>query len=162
MIKTNKKMSFLLNEVNWKDKTLVVALDNISNDSFVNVNGCIVMKSFHKLDTNVLCQDFPDKTGYECFINSLHIDDFAPNDIVAQSLLFVKSVFIRWKQFSSYELLRAIVSIDEFDAVVKFHLVRDGENLLNDNLEGYEEALLIVDSSWDTGVETLAHSKQLT
>jgi len=148
-------MASKLRDINWVDQILVTELKNISDASFIKINDCVFLNSLYKVNTNVSLQNFPDKTGYECFINSLHIDDYVSNGYLSQSCLFVKSVFERWRQFSGNEILQAIIAIGEFDAVVKFHLLRDGENLLNDDLEGYEEAMLIVDSSWETGVETL-------
>ena len=154
-MKMNINMASKLRDINWVDQILVTELKNISDASFIKINDCVFLNSLYKVNTNVSLQNFPDKTGYECFINSLHIDDYVSNGYLSQSCLFVKSVFERWRQFSGNEILQAIIAIGEFDAVVKFHLLRDGENLLNDDLEGYEEAMLIVDSSWETGVETL-------
>ncbi|QHF50490.1 hypothetical protein PspS49_12860 [Pseudomonas sp. S49] len=50
--------------------------------------------------------------------------------------------------------LQGVISGEEFDATVKFHLLRPGETWLSDDLEGYEEAVLTVESSDKGFLET--------
>ena len=88
-----------------------------------------------------------DKTGYECFINSVHVDDYVQCDYVAYACLFAEALLSTWRHSGARDIAQAIISSDEFGAVVKFHVARSGESWVNEELEKYEQALLVADSS---------------
>jgi hypothetical protein len=47
------------------------------------------------------------------------------------------------------ELHLSIVSVDETSVVVKFHVKRPTEQWLSENLDGYEDPIMLMDSSKD-------------
>ncbi len=53
----------------------------------------------------------------------------------------------QWNKLRETKKLIAIMSLDELGLKVKFHLDRSGEQWLSDELEDYEESILVVDSS---------------
>ena len=61
--------------------------------------------------------------------------------------MLVRKVFCLWNKMSEKQRLIAILSLDEFGLKVKFHVQRLGEQLLSDELDGYEESIMVVDSS---------------
>ena len=128
-----------------------IELDNdlreIVEAGFVGDDGCYLLKKYLEIGTNVSFSDFPDKTGYECFINSVNIDDYVKDNYLAQGLCFVRNILSRWNEFQDDEVLMAILSLDELGSKVKFHTLREGEQWLADELDEYEEAILLVDSS---------------
>jgi len=136
-----------LQSIKWVGKSLNTKMTEMLDEGFVMIWDCIFLKALLKFDTNTSLQNFPDKTGYECFVNSIHTDEFVSDEHLIQACLFVESLFYKWKQFTDNETLEAIISDDEFGTVIKFHLLRSGEFFLNEDLEGYEDAVLVADSS---------------
>jgi hypothetical protein len=106
------------------------------------------MKYNQKNHTNVSNEDFIDKTGYECFVNSINIDELVEKDYCAQGLLFCSEVFNKWKKESDEKLMSIFIA-DELSLKIKFHVKRKGENWLSPNFEKYEEEILIISSDED-------------
>ncbi len=142
----NKKMVNEMQNLSWEGKGLPPELSHILDLGFINRDGCILLASLAKLDTNVSKDDFPDNTGYECFINSIHIDDYTQHDYIVTACLFVEALFSAWKKSFASSPILAIISSDGSGALVKFHVVRDGESWVSQELDGYEEAILVTDS----------------
>ncbi|MFC5769825.1 hypothetical protein [Thauera sinica] len=105
-------------------------------------------------------QDFPDKTGYECFVNSVHIDDYVSAEYLTYAFIFVEDCFASWEREGRNESLLAIVVCDEFGAVVKLHVARDGESWTGNDLEKYEEGILIVREDKVRGADLLSLIQQ--
>src|SRR5690554_2407495 len=139
----NHTMKILMK--NRVEKTLPMELKKIAKNGFIDKNGCVFLKELANRQTNVNLDDFIDKTGYECFINSLHIDDYVESNFLSYALVFVFELFERWKKNKN---LQAIISVDEFGAVVKLHKDRVGESWIGGNIEDYEEAILAIDSQY--------------
>ncbi|WP_245621275.1 hypothetical protein [Paraburkholderia ferrariae] len=125
--------------------TLASPLARIASDGFAIDDGCYVFRGVSKVTTPTM-SSFPDRTGYEAFVNSFHVEDYDSVSPVAQAILFVTEVFRHWNARESVATLVAILSADEFSVVARFHLRRDGERWLSDNIEGYEDPVMSVDS----------------
>lgn len=123
------------------------SLNEISNSGFSKVGPCFFLKKCYEINTNASIQNFPDKTGYECFVNSVNIDDYVSDNYLEYALSFVNNTFGLWNSLKFNDELISILSMDEFGLKVKFHMARVGEQWLSDNLETYEEAILIISSS---------------
>jgi hypothetical protein len=149
-MRTNKAMRNLLSGLSL-DRSLVSSLEAIADGGFVNQDGCYVLRVFLKT-TNVTKSAFGDCTGYECFVNSLHIEDYEAEQPLAQAILLVKQVFRVWSSTNPNVRLTGIVSADEFSVVAKFHVRRIGEHWLSDNIEGYEDPILSIDSDENIAV----------
>ncbi len=140
-------MKYILNEYSNIELKLRPELKKIIDSGLEVDGGCVLFTEFSKKDTNVAQKDFEDKTRYECFLNSFYVNDYIDSSLLEQSILFVEEIFLMWKNFQRSEILVAILSIDEDDFKLKFHIKRLNENYLNDDLDKYEEALLLVDST---------------
>jgi len=147
MLTMNKKMSHALHSINRDIKVLPPELSTLIEQGFCIRDGCILLAALADQGTNVTLHDFPDKTGYECFINSFHVEDYVKNDYLSYAYLFVEVLLNAWVTLNKNDRATAIVSSDESGTVVKLHVSREGESWLADNLEGYEEAILMVDSA---------------
>lgn len=143
----NKKMAKEMQGLNWTSKKLPPNLCNLINAGFCELNDCVFFIALANIDTNVSANDFPDKTGYECFINSIHIDDFVESDYLAYACMFVEACFEVWRKVNCGKIIRAIISSDEFGALVKIHVVRIDESWIGQHLDKYEDAILVADSS---------------
>jgi hypothetical protein len=76
----------------------------------------------------------------------IHIDDLITNDLVKQALLFVREVFAMWSLEHSDQRLNAIMSCDDQFVTVRFHLIRNGEQWLATELDGYEDGIFAISS----------------
>lgn len=145
---TNNRMTKALRNTHINKKNLHSSLKRISSLGFQSEAGCFFLKYNYKNHTNVLGEDFIDKTGYECFINSINIDDFVEKDYYVQGLLFCAEIIRKWKE-ESHDKLISIFIADEISLKIKFHIERKDENWLSTDLEKYEEAILIISSNDD-------------
>ncbi len=114
---------------------------------FLAGDGFVLLAAMANRGTNATPDDFPDKTGYECFINSIHVDDYVDADYLVYACRLVEDFFAAWRRTEKKEVLRAIISSDEFGATVKFHVHRDFESWISEDIEAYENAVLVADST---------------
>lgn len=147
MILMNDKM---VEKIKSIDLARLVALPEILlkiiGQGFCRKNDCIFLFYFSRKMTNASEHDFEDKTGYECFINSIHIDDYTSTDYFSCAYAFAMLVFQQWGGEGNNGTMRAIISCDELGASVRFHLVRDGESWTGEDLESFDDAIFIMDS----------------
>ena len=130
------------------DCSLNSSLKSIADSGFDLHNGCYVLSGLSGA-TNVTRESFPDCTGYECFLNSFHVEDYDSVSPLAQAILLVQEVFTIWNAAQRAMRLIAVVSADEFSVVTKFHSQRPGEQWLSDNIEGYDDPVMSIDSDED-------------
>jgi len=142
----NEKMRMDLKGLDRDGEQLPFALSDLAARGVIELAGCFFLGALFDKKTNAVEADFWDRTGWECFVNSIHVDDFAASDYLLNACLFVRSVFREWARKEGVGTLQAIISNDEYGSVVKFHLLRDGESWVGRDLEGYEESILLVDS----------------
>lgn len=142
----NKKMAKKLG-ISIDKQKLPPQLSDLISAGFHESDDGIFLAALDTGNTNVTASDFPDKTGYECFVNSIHIDDFVESEYLIHACLFVEACFDVWRQKGHEVNIRAIISSDESGAVVKIHVVREGESWVSQDLEKYEDAILVADSS---------------
>ena len=147
MIAMNERMRRELRSISLGEQKLAPELQGFLIAGFVEINGCFLIKSLKELCLTISEENFPDKTGFECFVNSVHVDDFVASDYLANAILFVDAAFQEWRNGSLNSILQAIVCKDEFGALVKLHLCRIGESWVGRNLEGYEDAMFVADST---------------
>lgn len=129
-------------------------LADIARSGFVERDGCVFLASLESFQKHVSLKNFLDRTGYECFVNSIHADDYVNADFLACARSYLFLVFEAWNKSGLPGILQGVISGDEFDATVKFHLLRPGETWLSDDLEGYAEAVLTVESNDKGFLET--------
>ncbi len=91
--------------------------------------------------------DFVDLTGYECFVNAFHVDDFVQEDLLAQALAFSEAVLSKWKQAQIKEVLEVVIGETESGFNIKVHVQRNGELWIDpQKLENFDEGLMLVRS----------------
>ena len=146
MIKMNQKMKHALHATEWTSNELPETLSNLAVRGFIEHDECFFLASTIEKKTNISSSDFPDKTGYECFINSIHIDDHIQSDYLINACLLAETILKKLSMLEKNQLLRIIISSNEFGATLKVHLLRTGESWLASNLEEYDEAILFMDS----------------
>ena len=142
-MKCNSLMYTKLKEVKIRDLTLPRELGEFVNAGFFSDGDYVFLRSLMEYAPNK--NKFFDKVGAECFVNSIHVDDYVSERYLDYALLFSEQILTKWSAGMPKDKLKSIISLDDFGAVVKFHIVRMGECWLNENLEKYEEAILEVD-----------------
>jgi hypothetical protein len=98
---------------------------------------------------NTQLSSFDDETAYEHFVNHVHIDqDSTAIGNLWVALGVLNSVSTKCTSLTNLTL-RHIISCDESSCVYSFHVVREGQSLLSDELETYGEAVLEVEFNSD-------------
>jgi hypothetical protein len=149
-MKTNAPMQNLLSTTQTV-RVLATSLNDIARDGFEVRNGCYVLRALSK-HANTPQARFGDCTGYECFVNSLHVEDYCADSPFAHALLFVTDILRNWQRVQPESCLVAVLTADELSGVVKFHVRRDGEQWLGDDIERYEDPVMSLDSNDDFAV----------
>jgi hypothetical protein len=105
------------------------------------MNGAIIFKSMVKNAKRVNKDNFPDLTGYECFLNHIHIEDYldisspGPQALLKQGVVFALHVKNQLEKFFQHSKFRLIVAFNESGCNVRFHCLRLGEKWLSEDLE---------------------------
>ena len=122
------------------------ALLKLSVKGFIEVDGCYFLKALYK-KAKATQQDFPDKTGYECFVNGFHIEDYVAGNYLREAFLFAKEMFAGWAKLNNKLCLTCIVGQTESGAKIRFHVKRKGECWLNESeLDEFDEAICVLTS----------------
>ena len=141
LIATNQRLKCMLADIQIDlDDALTQAL---SEDplNFIHVDGCTLRETF---PPHLIKDNFPDKTGLECFINHIH---FSVNTKLEMLAVFanVSTVSSALKQETIYKNYKIIASFNNGKATVRFHAVRPNEEWLNySNLESFQDEGILV------------------
>jgi hypothetical protein len=116
------------------------------------VYDCVLLKSEYERNKHVKIADFPDKTGFESFINHVHLSYPRTNESLISCLKYATTLKDALIPLTHDRRFRVIVSLsqdapsDRFGCTVRFHQIRSDENWISEDLEGYEsEAILVFD-----------------
>lgn len=144
-MKFNKiSKSILLNtDINKID--LNIELENLAEKGFIEKDGCHLLEGLHNINKHIPTSEFTDKTGYEAFINSVNIDDYTNENLLENGILFTRKVLKKWNHKNG--TLTSIIIMDELSTKVKIYLSRENENWLSDDIESYEEGIIIMHSN---------------
>jgi len=156
-MKTNLAMRKLFSYL--APTSLEPTLNQIIDRGFEIRDNCYFLTALFPKNTNVTRTSFHDCTGYECFINKIHIEDYDDKSPISQAIQFIFHVFMAWRKFNQILILTSIISISKYDidgsnvdrlaVVVKFHIKRPTEQWLAEDIEGYEEPIMVIESSED-------------
>ncbi len=129
-------------------------LSSILEDGFLLAEGGVFLRRMYERKGNAERAMFPDLTGYECFVNHFHVEDYlgakviqAPHPSLAYGIVFAKNLMERIRAKYRGLRVRVILSVDSAGCAVRFHSVREGESWIPNNLESYqEEGIMVLDS----------------
>jgi|HubBroStandDraft_2_1064218.scaffolds.fasta_scaffold676753_1 hypothetical protein len=146
MIRMNRAFVHAIRSLRGGGKRpLVSELKEIARGGIINIDGCSLLAR-EVGHTNATVNDFPDKTGFECFVNHIHLDEYASEFLIGQTICFVSEVLNDWNKKHAEGELNAIVGLKD-GATVRFHRRRENEFWLAGDLDGYNEAILEISSS---------------
>jgi hypothetical protein len=145
----NKGMSTILESCkSLRELTNHVSLpEAIDSATFIHSDNCYLIKSLYENRGPVTVADLQDETGFECYVNHIHLDDYAFDERLLAALRVASVIENRWMQSQYRDLpLRQIISLDDESCVYRFHVRRNGQNWLAADLGKYEELLIVIDS----------------
>jgi hypothetical protein len=154
----NSRMSAIYTELDLNKLVDSIGLNQqllqLLQPGFIEINGAVLLKTLEKLGRNAKLESFPDITGYECFVNHIHIEDYlddsgvSSNELLKKGHKFAQALLEKLSTTFPNKPFKVIMAHNDSDCSVRFHMVRDGENWLSDDLEGYDqEAILIIETS---------------
>jgi hypothetical protein len=147
-MKMNQRMSALLQQadipVPFVDDP---ALRALSLPAFSVVGEFVLLKNQYEPNKHVSPADFPDKTGYESFINHVHRSFDGTAASLKSCLSYAIALQKGLTRIAENRRFQVIVSVDDRECTVRFHQLRQGETWIAEDLEGYaEEAVLLLET----------------
>jgi hypothetical protein len=137
-MRMNHSMKSLLDAlVDSPPLSLPAGLSVLISDGFVTQGACSFLRGLCKHKGNTIPSMFPDETGYECFINHIHIDDYSPEPLPL-AMEFADQVGKAWMSSGASANLRVIVSCNDTGCVVRCHVIRPHQFWLDDDLDAYK------------------------
>jgi hypothetical protein len=152
-MRANRAMSQLLTEGTPLQSADVLSDELVQKlrDGMCFVDGCLVLgKSDAAPRLNSIRAAVMDKTGYECFVNHVHLKERGDSAaVLRQAVAFCRRVSVEALRLAPNQSLRFIISKNGEDWTAHFHILRTDEpSWVSDDLEGYkEEAVLVLDST---------------
>jgi hypothetical protein len=138
-MKTNQNMRRFLGQLKTDGSALSPELSSVLDAGFVEEKGCVLLAS--KARGSAFARATEDETGYECFINHLHVED------LGEALEFARLLHKALADAFTGSFV-VIVAYDGREATVRFHRLRAGQTWLSENLEGYlDEGIAVFDSN---------------
>ena len=152
----NETMRCSLGQANPSDfakgEKLSEKLSQLIAQGFTDLGEAIVFTAMRNIAENVEPENFPDLTGFECFVNHLHVEDQLDGPGSDQTALMRQGIafaFAAESQLCSTfpgKPFKVIVAATAHGCGVRFHLVRTGEDWLATDLDGYgEEGILVLE-----------------
>lgn len=129
----------------FNELILPFELKEIIEQGFIDKNNSVLSAYLLDYCGAVSYSNFEDEIAYECFVNSLHMEDYVNDYFIEYSIVFCNDLIKKWKNLRS-EDLNVIISLDDESLLpkIKFHVKRDGQEWLAENeLESYIQPILI-------------------
>jgi hypothetical protein len=150
-MKTNKAMRELLLGCQLAARSLSQPLRAILSEGLIQVDGCTLLKS---LAAGVASDSKArmDSTGFECFVNHIHLEDYAAERgcaLLEQAFAFVEELRQLAANSGVSEQLVFIIAGDLEDLTVRFHVFRPDQEWLDSDLEHYKEGVAVLTTGGD-------------
>ena len=146
-MKMNTRMSELLTQLRISaDLRHDIHPGILSATDFVTVNGSVLLRSEHEKNRHLKAPDFSDRTGFECFVNHLHLPFNGTRESLLESLGYAIALRHALSSFEGKTFL-VIASVADGECTIRFHQLRENESWVAEDLEGYgSEAILLLNS----------------
>jgi hypothetical protein len=157
-MKINQRMRTRLRQANPADfakgEKLSEELSQLLAQGFTYLDGAVVFSAMLNIAESVKPDNFPDLTGFECFVNHIHVEDHldepTPNQaaLLKQGIAFALATESQLRSTLPDKPFRVVVAAGASGCGVRFHLARQGEEWLASNLDDYlEEAILVLEGN---------------
>jgi hypothetical protein len=142
-MKMNTKMAELLRRMNiptesdgWASLEAPYPVD------LTTVDGSVLLKNACERSEHVKLSHFPDRTGYEAFVNHFHLPFDGKRESLLRCLSYASAITRKLAPMDGRRF-QVIVSVGD-DCTVRFHEIRAGEIWTTEDLELYEEGILLL------------------
>jgi hypothetical protein len=153
----NGKMRSALGEVSPADfadgEKSSQKLSQLLAQGFTDVDGAIMFTAMRNIAENVKPENFPDLTGFECFVNNIHVEDHFGHSkidqaaLLRQGIAFALATESRIRSTFPGKPFKIIVAANQSGCGVRFHSARTGEEWLASDLDSFgEEAILVLET----------------
>lgn len=146
-MKANQAMlDLLVALVTESARPLASGLAELLRGELVEEKGCWFLVSLREGAKTVSLASFPDRTGFECFVNHIQMRDFVEDSGVTEYL----RQGLSWadglrRKLEGHGRFTIVVSCDHTDCSVRFHHVRPSEGWLTEELDSYRaESVLVI------------------
>ena len=136
-----------------KGEKLNKGLSQLLAQGFTEIDGAIVFTAARKIGENVEPKNFPDLTGFECFVNHIHVEDQLDRPVLneiallRQGIAFALETTTRLCSKFPRKPFKVIVASTALGCGVRFHLNRPEEEWLASDLDTYaKEAILVLET----------------
>jgi hypothetical protein len=114
---------------------------------FVAREGCVFLDILYEGRGNATASHFPDETGYECYINHIHLDAHTTNCGLLAAIALMYAIDHKWRESDfGGNALQHIISADQEapdECVYRCHVIRPNQTWLATNLDTYSQLLLL-------------------
>jgi hypothetical protein len=164
-VRTNKAMLELLGgDAEYLETSILQIPEPLrrqTEEGFKEVDGCVVPTSFTPsaiwTDNRPRVLNEDDETGFECFINKVHVDKLLPSTTTISELarlgldyaFHLKTALTTSNLAGDFEVVISVVAADPTLDVgatcsVRFHRIRAGQVWIDRNLENYKDEAIAV------------------
>ena len=124
-------------------------LDSPNNSHVAGFDPCFTVTPYGALlrsqgGTPYSSKSFQDETGYEAFINKLHLSGGSVIDRIRTAGQMAAVLELERSSAAADATFRVVVSTADDDVTWRFYTVRQGQHWIADDLELYEEEAIIV------------------
>ena len=117
------------------------------------VEDCVLLKGQYERNKHVTMESCFDKSGYESFINHVHLPFLETKESLIDCLSYATALQRALLPLAGSRRFRVMVAISD-DCTVRFHEIRPGESPASDNIESYKsEAILVFDVDTPTSAD---------
>ncbi len=157
-MKSNLKMRATLGYANpaefAKGVELNPALSDLIAAGFKQCYGAVVFGDIQNAMITVTPDNFPDLTGFECFVNHIHVEDLLGDRALAdkpailrQGVALALAIQKSLRSMFPDQQFQVILAFSEDGCSVRFHLIRPTEEWLASDLDAYAgESILVLES----------------
>ncbi len=136
----------------FPDNSIILdnGLGNVINLGFIEIKDSVFLSIFKERIEHVNLTDFHDKTGFECFVNKVHIKDYLAKENLSKKFLIEQTITFAVQIKKALEAnfvdskFEVFASFDINHFTSNFHKVRSNEKWLSDDIEGYKDESIIV------------------
>lgn len=155
-MKASPQMELLCDEIREEHlddpKALPQRLVALLNGGFVEEEQCVFLAALKK-GAPFKRLDFPNPTGFECFVNHIHIEDYIENgglpplEMLGRGIALAHELKDRLSRQHGTKHFRIIVAFHAPMCTVRFHTVRPDEEWVDKDASGYgPEAVAVFDT----------------
>lgn len=116
--------------------------------NLVDTNGSVLLEDEQVQQKHIDQEDYQDRTGYECFVNHVHLPCKQEREAVLSALGYIFGLKRSLEERFPDRTLVIIASFSDDEVSVRFHQYRDNERWLAGDLDEYKlEAILEIKST---------------